>query len=180
MEPITIELTFRSKDFREIYYVDQRKNIFTWPHTKKPIIILSCLVALSVFNYIGLKNSKSPEWIFLFVIFLIVDFSVFVRLLLNTARYSQWKMGVEVYLRDLSKHPNHTLVLSDEIFELNKGDEKFIARWSGVNHVSILPNHILLKLDDQTQYIFPEKSMKSEDYELLKGFIQSKISSKTS
>ncbi len=169
MEILTIELTFRMEDFRNLYYSGDRKSIFHWRNTQKSMLATGYFAAFSALAYLMAQNHAG--WVFVFIIAILITAGSLVFFLLNTYKYYQWKGGVENYLKKQSQYPSQTLVLTNTTIELTSPEGTFIDKWESIKNVVIDKNHIMLKGNEPIQYLFPVQAMNISDYEQLKEFV---------
>jgi hypothetical protein len=127
--------------------------------------IFSLLAYLMAVNHAG--------WAFVFIISILITAGSFAFFLFYTYKYYQWKGGVESYLKGQSRYPSQTLVLTKTAIELINPEGKSIDKWESIKNAVIDKNHIILKGNDHTQYLylFPAQAMNASDYEQLKEFI---------
>jgi len=78
-------------------------------------------------------------------------------------------------LKGLAKVEKQMLTVSDQSFEMINGDETVIEKWETIKKTSISPTFIFLASEFQSQYIFPAKSMKPEEFQMLKEFVEAKM-----
>jgi hypothetical protein len=171
---ISIEMTNAMQSVKEIYYADGKGSVFTNRNTKRSLIWTLLFLILAGLLYL-FSFSDRVALIFLFVVasgaFLISLWFFFFR----AKAYFQWKDRVESMLKGLAKVEKQTLTVSDQSFELINGDEVVIERWETVKKTSINPTFIFLASEFQSQYIFPAKSMKPEEFQMLKEFVEAKM-----
>lgn len=70
------------------------------------------------------------------------------------------------------------LKLTNDYIEISNLDETIIDKWNTIKHATMKSDSIFLRISDQSTYIFPEKSMKPEEFIALTNFIKAKIKNK--
>lgn len=134
-----IELTFRRKDFQEVYFVNGQgsytkdkniKGVFRSLLICLGVLILSTIYSFLIDNYDLFSIAVVVTVIFLFVY---VDRALAVR---------KWRKQVKDYLDDQERYKSHTLFLSDNSVSISQDDMETILKWGTFNSATIRDSHI--------------------------------------
>ena len=179
MNELKIELKDGYKALKEIYYQNGQGSIFTFSWTKKPIIVSSIFVTLTVTFYFIALLYPDTGWIVLMILCALISFTGIIFIITRGKRYFTWKNSIEKYLEEVRKYETHSLMLSANTFELSNSDETFIEKWERIQSVSINRVFISIKSIDHS-YILPEKSMTSDQYIKVQDFIKQRMNEDSS
>jgi len=173
MEDLNIMLIFNSGHFREMYYQNNRGNIFKYKPTQTAI--LYCLFSALITFLIFLASFKKPE-----ISWLIFPGAIFflftgIYAIYAVTKQLNWISGIEKYLKEMAAYIAHQLKLTSAALELIQDSKITIERWANIKSAQIFDDHIMLYKSDGPAFIFPAKSMKAEEFLKLKDFIINKI-----
>ncbi len=165
MEDLSIELTFRENDFKEIYYSKGKENIFVYAPTKKILFRLFCLLIFTAAIYFLSLKYSIFSWLlflcFLSIILLAIQFYNY------APTYYSWKKEVDNYLKELSHKKNFKLIIKEHSFDYVAAEETIIEKWANISSSKIRNDYISMLSNSGERYLFPAKSMTKANYEKL-------------
>jgi c-di-AMP phosphodiesterase-like protein len=171
----SINLKFNRDDFKDIYFKDNRGNLFFGQTVKGHFIALlvfaTALVLAIIFS--ELTDQLWGASIVLFFIFFIALFDYLWRM----SSILKWKRQVNAYLERLSKYKLHKIYLTFDSISLIQDDEETIIKWSAFTKATMSDEFISLISTDV--FLFPKKSMADEEYQYLRHFISDKFKNET-
>ena len=173
MEDLNIMLTFNSSHFREMYYQSNRGNIFKYKPTQT--VILYCLFSALITFIIFLASFKKPQISWLIVLSTIIFLFTGIYAIYVVTKHLNWKISIEKFLKEISAYKSHQLKLTSAALELIQDSKITIERWENIKSAQIFDDHIMLSKSDGPAFIFPAKSMNTEEFLKLKDFIINKI-----
>jgi hypothetical protein len=179
MDDLTIELKEGYNVLKNIYYRNGQGSIFTYSETKRPIIVSSIFIALTVTFYFIALLYPDMGWIGLMLLCLFISVTGIIYTVIRGKRYFSWKNSIEEYLEEVRKYETHSLTLSANAYVLSNSDETFIERWDSIQFVSINRDYISIKSNNHS-YILPEKSMTPEQYIEVQNFIKQRMNGDSS
>jgi c-di-AMP phosphodiesterase-like protein len=167
---LEIELTFRRRDFEEVYYVNGQgsytkdKNIKGAFHA---LLICAGILMLSIIYSLLVNNYD------LFSIVMVITV-IFLIVYINRAlAIRKWRKQIKNYLNDQERYECHRLFLSDNSISINQDDKETILKWNNFNSATIRDSHIWLL--GKENLLLPAKSMKKEEYVFLKTLVSEKL-----
>jgi hypothetical protein len=166
-----IQVTFRRKDFEEIYFANNQGNIFLYKELKTDFIITVISLPLSVLCVLYF-NETGRAWFLPFILSIVflISFSIYCYKLWHLLK---WKKGVTRYINELEKRHHLAIKLTDDALT-NIEDEKItIIKWSSFQNLVITADSIFLSGPEN--YFLPRKSVSETDFNFLKEFITTKI-----
>jgi len=167
-----INLNINRKDFEEIYFAGNQGSLFLSPTTKGKAVTTLVVAAILVIMFIFKDDfSKEKFGIVYFVSFLFLLCAVYLSLAIN--KVTKWKKEVYAYLKTLENPEIYQIKFSDKVFEVNVNHQKEASLWTDFNTAEIGENFI--SLEGKYNYMFPTKSMSTEDYKSLKQAIEKNI-----
>jgi hypothetical protein len=172
MNEIKIELKDGFSTIRDLYFRNGNESIFTYQKTKRPIFITSIFATLSIALYFIEFRYPDTSWIFIFIVCFLITIVGAFYLVINGRKYLMWKKKIDNYLEKLRKYKSQWLLLTPQTIEISNSDEITIERWETIKYVSIYPDFISMGSDNHGLYLFPKKSMESDQYTDLKDFIK--------
>ena len=170
MEDLSIEITFRKSDFKEIYYSKGKENIFVYSQTKKILFRLLCVLFFTIAIYFLSLNY--PAFIWLLFLSLLVIIALIVQFSCVAPAYFSWKRGVDDYLKALSQQKKFKLILKEHSSDYVTDEETIIEKWTNITSSKIRKDFILIIVNSGERYLFPYKSMSAENYEKLTELIK--------
>jgi len=167
----TIELKFRRKDFEEIYFKGDYSSILKSPSVKTPLITATTtLVVFTGWLVYSLVTDRG-SW---FLLFLATIFLIALIIYIQRAsRIQKWRNEVKHYLDSLAVIKSFSLTLSNDALTLIQDERETICKWTSFTTASIESDH--LSLNGPEKYVFPKKSMKSEEFSNFVEIVRSKI-----
>jgi len=177
MEEIKIDLINGYEHLRAFYYQNGNGSIFTCKDTKTPIFkaIISVLVLAILYGITRLFPNVGM--IFLTIVASIVSVICIMNVIKPGRQYLQWKHSVESLLKRVKKYDVQHLKVTNDYIEISNSDETVVDKWDSAIHATLKPDSIYLKINEETAYIFPKKSMKPDEFISLNTFIRNKIES---
>ncbi len=177
MEETTIDLHFRPKDFREIYYSGGKASIFTYSGTRMYLLLTIAGALVSGLFYFLSLQSDSINFIVPCVLSVIVTLICFMMLIVAMIRYCEWKRSVEVFIKRSGSYKLNKIILNEACIQIIQDKEQNIEKWESLNSVNVQDNFISIT-GSATNYIFPAKSMQPVEFELLTTIIKERITNK--
>lgn len=166
-----INLTFRRRDFEDIYFKNSQGNIFLDTGIKKSFLIFLVFIIISCVLLV--YSISTDKYIFLTVI-------SFLCLLITGFMYCRqaiyiwnWKQKINSFLNELSHIKIHKITLTAYTISLEQDDEKTIEKWSAITKITMSEDYISLK--GTQDYLFPKKSMSEIEFNYLADFASEKI-----
>ena len=175
MEEIKIDLINGYDNVKAFYYQNGNGSIFTCKDTKAPILKASICLLVSIVLYFIAISSLQIGWIFLVAIFSISSGILIIDTVKTCGQYLKWKHSVESILNKIKKYKVQQVKLTNDYIEISNSDETIIDRWVTIKHATIKSDSIFLRIGDNSTYVFPEKSMKPEEFVALSNFIRGKV-----
>lgn len=167
-----INLQISKKDFEEIYLHGDQGSLFFSPTVKgKLITTIVVAVILLVLFYFKDDLSKEKFGILYFVSFLFLLCAVYLSLAIN--KVSKWKKEVVKYLKTLENTDIYQIQFNAKVFKVNLNDSKETSLWTEFTAAEISDKFI--GLEGKFNYMFPKKSMREADFELLKQAVQTNV-----
>ncbi|MDQ8142605.1 hypothetical protein [Chryseobacterium sp. CFS15] len=167
-----IDLQINKKDFEEIYLHGDQGSLFFSPTVKgKLITTIVVAVILLVLFYFKDDLSKEKFGILYFVSFLFLLCAVYLSLAIN--KVSKWKKEVVKYLKTLENTDIYQIQFNAKVFKVNLNDSKETSLWTEFTAAEISDKFI--GLEGKFNYMFPKKSMREADFELLKQAVQTNV-----
>lgn len=159
-----IRLNVNRKDFEEIYFKGNQGSLFFSPTTKSKTII-TIIVALIFFITFCLKGNLSQEsfGVLYFISFVFLLCAVYLSVAIN--KVSRWKREVNRYLKSLEKASIYEIRFNSETFNVNLNDQHELSTWKEFTTADI--NEDYISLEGKYNYMFPQKSMTKQDYNIL-------------
>ncbi len=173
MEDLSIELTFRENDFKEIYYRDNNKIFFVYPPAKKIVVRFLIIVAISIIIHFSSFIYPSINGLLYFCSLGLVI--CLIQLIAEGFVYFSWKQKIQHYINELLNSSYFKLNLFQNSFEYVRDDETVIEKWDNIKSAKIEDDYASLSTIDNTDYLFPAKSMQPEEYEKLIIIIKEKL-----
>ncbi len=177
MEEIKIDLINGYEHLKEFYYQNGNGSIFTCKDTKTPVFKAIVSVLVSVILYGITLSFPNVGWIFLTILASIVSVICIMNVIKPGRQYLKWKYSVEKLLSRVKKYEVQHLKVTNDYIEMSNSDESVVDKWNSAIHATLKPDSIYLKINEQTTYIFPKKSMKPDEFVSLTKFIRAKIES---
>ncbi len=177
MEEIKIDLINGYEHLKEFYYQNGNGSIFTCKDTKTPIFKALVSVLVSFILYGITLSFSNVGWIFLTIVASVVSVICIMVVIKPISQYLKWKHSVEILLSKVKKYEVQHLKVTNDYIEISNSDESVFDKWNSTIHATLKPDSIYLKINEHTTYIFPEKSMKPEEFVSLTTFIRTKIES---
>lgn len=166
-----LELTFRRKDFEEIYFINKQENIFLSETIKQRFIIffvftLAFLISMSYSIY---TNNLFGISAFTFILSAMSG----VQYLHIASKILKWKRSISNHLKDLSKIKHFEIHLTATSISLLQDNAEVIVKWDSISKAKITENYIMLFAVEH--YLYPKKAMEKKDYEYLKSVVIERI-----
>jgi hypothetical protein len=160
MNEKTIPLKYSKKDFEEIYFRDNRENLFFSPITKTLTITFITLSIITIIFYFGgFWGIDNWGMLYLLLFFLTINL---IRLVIGVLAVLKWRNSIYKYLETMEKYNKiEARVLTDFINVILDDKEDFI-HWNEFKRIEMNDNFIAL--EGKVNYLFPKKSMSEEDY----------------
>jgi hypothetical protein len=173
MENLEIDVKFDPEHFREIYYVNGSRSLFTYKRTRNPIIMTIALAIVTVVIYSLSLSFAVISWI-VAVCVLLFSFSL-VYSVFAVIAYRKWKNGIESFIKINDQYTSHKIRLTESSVEVIQDAKSTADRWENIRSVKIEENFILLAREKERYYLFAAKSMNPDVFENLVAFIKSKV-----
>ncbi|WP_312078858.1 YcxB family protein [Chryseobacterium sp.] len=168
----TIIIKPQRRDFEEIYFSGNQRNLFLSADTRgKTITTIVVAVILAILFVFKDDFSKEKFGILYFVSFLFLLCAVFLSVSIN--KVSRWKKEVNAYLNKLENCRIYEVTFDDQFFTVNIDDEKETSEWKDFSAYEI--NEKYIALEGKYSYMFPKKSMTGSDFSLLKKTIETQL-----
>ncbi len=171
MKALEIDLIFRKSDFEELFFRNGNEKLFFSPTAKNQThvsIIAGIIFFLSVLNFIIFHNSQELV-LFFFVLWCVS------LIPLGEKIYAilKWRKSIKVFLEKTAKYKVNKIILTENTFSIIQDDEEIIQKWSDFKKVEI--NLEFVRLYSDIHYLFPSKSMTSEEFNLFKEKVSEEI-----
>ncbi|MBB4806058.1 hypothetical protein HNP38_001330 [Chryseobacterium defluvii] len=168
-EEKVIKLKTDRRIFEEIYFNGNQASLLLSPTTKGKttttlIIGAILLAALILKNRLGEENLG----ILYFLSFLFLLCVIFLSVSVNNV--VRWKKGVEQYLKSVEASKSYEIRFNNESFEINMDDQKESSLWKDFETADINDDYV--SLEGKYNYMFPKKSMSTDDYIMLTAAIR--------
>lgn len=171
-----IRLNFNKRDYEEIYFRDNQGSLFFSPASRSmtitAIVIAVVLGFLYVFNLISIDNVGI--YYFLSFIFLIC----FLRVIAAVLDKLKWKKGITDYFKLMEVYTIFELQLTDDFLHIKLDHDESFTRWDEFKNIQV--NDQFIALEGKMNYLFPQKSMNTEDYIYFKDSIKKILAQKKS
>lgn len=168
-----ISLKFNQKDFEEIYFRDNQGSLFFSHKTKSlTITAIALVVVLSILHFLNLISIDNFG-IYYFLIFILL--LCILRLIVGMLDTLKWKKGITHYFKSMAVYKVFELQLTDDF--LHDSDESF-TRWNELKNIQINDQYVALEGKDN--FLFPRKSMSTDDYVYLKDSVKKIVAQKKS
>lgn len=163
-EEKVIRLKVNRKDFEEIYFKGNQGSLF-FSSTTKSKTIITIVVAVIFLITLSLKDNLSKEsfGVLYFISFVFLLCAVYLSVAIN--KVSRWKKEVNRYLKTLEKASIYEIRFDNETFNVNLNEHNELSTWKEFETADI--NEDYISLEGKYNYMFPEKSMSKQDYNLL-------------
>ncbi|MBK1897548.1 hypothetical protein [Chryseobacterium paridis] len=171
-EDKVIRLNVNRKDFEEIYFRGTQGSLFFSPTTKSKTIITIVVVLLLLITFF-IKDSLSKEsfGVLYFISFVFLLCAVYLSVGIN--KVSRWKKEVNRYLKSLETSNVYEIRFNNETFNVNLNDQHELSVWKDFEVADVYDDYI--SLEGKYNYMFPEKSMSKQDYNILKQAVKKNI-----
>jgi hypothetical protein len=178
MEEIKIDLINGYNHLKAFYYQNGNGSIFTCKDTKAPVLKGSIFVLITTVLYFIALSFPRVGWIFLTILFSIASVILVIDAVISCGQYLKWKHSVENALNKIKNYKVEQLRLTGNYIEISNTDETTIEKWDTIEFTTIKTDSIYLKNKAGAFYIFPEHSMKPEEFVALTNFIRNRIENK--
>ena len=168
---LEINLNFNRKFFEEIYYKNDKANLFFGPERKNisiSIIILSFLLFVTKSN----SSLQSTNW-GLFYFLLLIEIALIINLTIRVVSLLKWKKSIKEYLDFVENHKTFKLIADENTITLKLDENITQEKWNEIKSCEINNEYISIK--SNYDYFLPKKSMTESEYENLKNIISQKI-----
>ncbi|WP_144282176.1 YcxB family protein [Chryseobacterium echinoideorum] len=162
----------RRKDFEEIYFNGNQGSLF-FSSTTRGKTITTIVVAIILLIVFVFRNdfTKEKAGILYFVSFLFLLCAVFLSVSIN--KVSRWKKQVNSYLLKIENCKIYEIRFDENFFTVSINGDKEISEWKDFQYFD--SNQECIVIEGKYSYMFPKKSMKDKDYQLLKRTLKQLI-----
>ncbi|WP_027379692.1 YcxB family protein [Chryseobacterium daeguense] len=172
MNEKVIVLKPKRQDFEEIYFSGNQGSLFFSSSTRgKTITTIVVGLILLILFFFKDDFTKEKFGILYFVSFLFLLCAVFLSVSIN--KVSRWKKQVNGYLIKLENCKIYEITLDQNFFTVNIDGEKETSEWKDFEYFD--SNGDYIALEGKYSYMFPKKSMSTQDYSLLKQTLTKNI-----
>jgi len=173
MEPLRIQLSNQADYFREIYYSEGRKHLFTYAPTKKAITKTSLPLAITIIAYFVSRQYPAISWL----IFAGALISIFMipYMIYEIFSYFKWKRKVEAFIKRVVEEQSGILYITETSIEILSSDKSVIEKWENIKSATIQSNYILLNSKGPSDYFFTLKSMTEHEFDQLVKVVRAKM-----
>lgn len=169
--PLEINLNFKRKFFEEIYFKNNKGNLFFGPETKTFTIALIILTIILIFTKSN-SSFQSTNWA-LFYFLLLLEIVVIINLIIRIVNILKWKKSVKEYLDFVSNHKSFKLIADENTITIKLDENITKEKWSEIKGCEI--NEEFISIKSNYDYFLPKKAMSKIEYENLKYIISEKI-----
>lgn len=167
-----INLQINRKDFEEVYFSGASGSLLFSSATKgKTVTTIIVGLILAILFIFKDDFSKEKFGILYFVSFLFLLCVIFLSVAIN--KVSRWKKEVTAYLKTLENAEMYQIKFNKKIFTVNINNEKETCLWTEFTAAEI--GERFIALEGKYNYMFPQKSMSPQDYEVLKQAVKKNI-----
>jgi hypothetical protein len=157
---IIIDLTFRRKDWEDIYFINNYQNMFISPMTWRSFIAFIFTLVLLIGSYAySIQNDKYAWLIFISAI---LTLGTLINYLYRLNQLLKWRRSVVLFLDANERVKIHKLILSDKSLTFRQDETEVIVKWESFKKILVTNSYI--KLFGDEIFLFPKKSMIAEDY----------------
>jgi hypothetical protein len=168
-----IELTFNPEHFRELYYSDNGRTIFTDKNSKKGLIFtIATALGILITYYASMENGGIS---FLIVFFCMIFIPSVIYTTNKITKFLKFKSSIDKYMTELSKIKRHSIRLTENAIELTQDSTITINKWESISSAKVEHNVITMFNQTTPLFFFPAKSMQQKDFETLSEIIRRKI-----
>jgi len=167
-----INLNINRKDFEEVYFMGSQGSLF-FSSTTKGKTVTTFVVGIILIILFIFKDDLSKEkfGILYFVSFLFLLCAVYLSLAIN--KVSKWRKEVVAYLKTLENPEIYQIKFNNKVFKVNLNNKKETSLWTEFTSAEIAEKFIAL--EGKFNYMFPKKSMSTEDYKSLTEAVEKNI-----
>lgn len=171
-----ISLKFNQKDFEEIYFRDNQGSLFFSHKTKSlTITAIALVVVLSILYFLNLISIDNFG-IYYFLIFILL--LCILRLIVGILKTLKWKKGITHYFKSMAVYKVFELQLTDYFLHVKLDSDESYTRWNEFENIQINDQYVALQGKDN--FLFPRKSMSTDDYVYLKDSVKKIVAQKKS
>jgi len=172
----TIELQFRMKDLRELYFSRYENSVFTSYTTNGYWMVSVIFLVVSSLIYMVFLRYGGVPVIALLVVSLLITLVFIMQLIVNVNKFYLWKWGVESWVKEYSKFKHCQVIVNESSIELILDEKSIIDKWVNIKSAVTEQNYITLS-GSYENYVFPSKSMRNEEFDFLKKIVRDKLKS---
>lgn len=167
-----ISLQVNRKDFEEVYLHGNQGSLFFSPSVKGKFITTVVMAFILVILFFFKDDlSKEKFGILYFVSFLFLLCAVYLSLAVN--KVSKWKKEVVAYLKTLESAEIYQIHFNAKVFKVNLNHHKETSLWTEFTAAEI--DEKFIALEGKFNYMFPKKSMRASDYDLLEQAVKKNV-----
>jgi hypothetical protein len=170
-EDVSIIMYYDKYDL-ETLYMRRRQMKKNSEGIRVSLGIMGGILLLAALSFKLAMIYESVGWIVLFLAFVCAFIWSINMLIKNIQNFKNWKISTINYINRLAENRSHTLILNRQTFTIRTPSELVMERWEKIKEVEISDDAILLSAE-LAQFSFIAASMKAEEYELIKRYIQS-------
>ncbi len=171
MKPSEITLNFNKADFEELYFKNGSDKVLLSKTVKEHFIlslIAGCFFIASLFYSVIVNKSWGIFTITTLIFVLLVN-----QLIRKMSPVVKWKRSIKDFLNEQAKFINQRITLSENTLTLKQDTTVTIVRW--IDFKKVVINDKSISFYGDTDFMFPKKSMTSQDFDLLKNEILLRI-----
>ena len=167
MNPTEITLHFNKADFEELYFKNGNDKVLLSKTVKEQFILslIACFLFITSLIYSVIAN----KWWGIFTIITLIFVLLVNQLIRKMSPIVKWKNSIKEFLNEQAKFINQKLTLSENTLTLKQDTTVTIVRW--IDFKKVVINDKSISFCGDTDFMFPKKSMASQDFDLLKNEI---------
>ena len=166
-----IKLTFRAKDFREVYFRDEKGKVLLSNEAKGyTIICLSILIITIITSLAFLLFDLPIGFLIISTIAFILSFAYLYK---RIEPKLKWKKEINMFVRKQEKIVPQSLELNELSFSLIEGQRETIEKWAEIRSAEVEADFIII--NTSKYFVFPKKSMADKDFNYFSKILKEKI-----
>ncbi len=162
MDELRIQLSNDSRNFKEIYFVNEYRSLYKFLSSKKVtwVFLIGCVLLICIY-FLSFEN---PQLSWILVLGLLILFPSVVYITWLIVKYQNWKRILQKYFKTIDGYKKSEIIITENAIELIIDTDCTIEKWESFSTILINPDYILLEKAGKDFLLFPAKSMQSDQF----------------